>query len=158
MKEQPAVQALERVRPLAPPDGTIPLGGLAARIADPIPAFSAAAAELTNPFPSSPESIGRGKYVYTIHCALCHGANGLAENEVTPPPLLQRLKMRGDDERVPGENMIPVTLENTPAYEDGFLFTKIRYGRPVMPGYAQIPPDDRWHVVNYLRSLFPRED
>jgi mono/diheme cytochrome c family protein len=40
-----------------------------------------------------------------------------------------------------------------PAYPDGFLFTKIRYGKPGMPGYPQIPPEDRWHVVNYLRTL-----
>jgi hypothetical protein len=49
--------------------------------------------------------------------------------------------------------MPPVPLMAVPAYTDGFLFTKIRYGKPGMPGYPQIEARDRWHVVNYLRTL-----
>ncbi len=40
MKEQPAVQALEDTQPLAPPAGTIPVGGLEPRIDSPVPAFT----------------------------------------------------------------------------------------------------------------------
>jgi len=52
--------------------------------------------------------------------------------------------------------MPPPPLQAVPGYPDGFLFTKIRYGKPGMPGYPQIPAEDRWHVVNYLRKLMPR--
>jgi mono/diheme cytochrome c family protein len=57
--------------------------------------------------------------------------------------------------RMAQSGMPPVALMAVPAYSDGFLFTKIRYGKPGMPGYPQITPEDRWHVVNYLRKLIP---
>ncbi|MCZ6571121.1 MAG: hypothetical protein O7B23_13265, partial [Deltaproteobacteria bacterium] len=49
MKEQPAVQALEGVQPLMPPEGTVPVGGIEPRIDSPVPAFSPQAQALVNP-------------------------------------------------------------------------------------------------------------
>jgi len=145
MKEQVAVQALEGVKPLPPPPGTIPLGGIEPRIDSPVPAFSPQAMQLANPVQATPESIERGKYVYNIHCSLCHGEDGRANLQTTP--VAQRLAKNG---------MVPPSLAAVPGYTDGFLFTKIRYGKPQMPGYPQIPPADRWHVVNYLRTLIQK--
>ncbi len=144
MKEQPAVQALESVRPLEPPAGTIPFGGIEPRIDFAVPAFAPEAQALVNPMPASEQSVVRGKYVYEIYCDVCHGADGMAN---PPSPVAQKLASGG----------MPVPpLAAVPGYSDGFLFTKIRYGKPGMPGYPQIPPQDRWHVVNYLRTLIPR--
>jgi hypothetical protein len=36
---------------------------------------------------------------------------------------------------------------------DGHIYTTIRYGRRRMPGYARIPSEDRWDIVNYIRYL-----
>jgi len=150
MKNQPAVQALESgpalhpSQPLRPPAGTIPLGGIEPRINSPVPAFMPQAAALVNPIPRSPESAQRGKYVYDIYCKVCHGADGLAKLDELP--VAKKLGQFGAQ---------PVPLRTTPGFTDGFLFTKIRYGKPLMPGYPQIPAQDRWHVVNYLRTLFP---
>ncbi len=157
MKEQPAVQALEGTEkrvPFSPPPGTIPLGGIEPRTdlnLAPVPAFMPEAMALVNPIQSTPESVERGKYVYEIYCSVCHGADGMANLETTP--VAKRLTFRGDQPRQPGEGMTPPPLQAVPAYTDGFLFTKIRYGKPQMPGYPQIPAEDRWHVVNYLRTL-----
>jgi mono/diheme cytochrome c family protein len=150
MKEQPAVQALESgpklhpSQPLRPPAGTIPLGGMEPRIASPLPAFTPEARALPNPIPNTPESQKRGKYVYDIYCKVCHGADGMAKQDALP--VAQRLAKFG---------AAPVPLVTVRGYTDGFLFTKIRYGKPLMPAYPQIPAQDRWHVVNYLRTLFP---
>jgi mono/diheme cytochrome c family protein len=151
MKEQPAVQAQEGVRPLSPPPGTIPFGGIEPRIDSPVPAFMPEAMSLVNPIKSTPQSVERGKYVFEIYCATCHGLDGMANLETTP--VAKRLSFRGDQQRPAGEGMTPPPLQAVPAYTDGFLFTKIRYGKPQMPGYPQIPAEDRWHVVNYLRTL-----
>ena len=164
MKEQPAVQALEGTQviqdallptpPLSPPPGTIPLGGIEPRsdlAVAPVPAFMPDAMAIVNPIKSTPESVARGKYVYEIYCATCHGLDGMANQETTP--VAKRLTYRGDQLRQAGEGMTPPPLQAVPAYTDGFLFTKIRYGKPQMPGYPQIPAQDRWHVVNYLRTL-----
>jgi mono/diheme cytochrome c family protein len=157
MKEQPAVQALEGTedrQPLTPPPGTIPLGGIEPRFdlnVMPVPAFTPEAMALVNPIKTSDASVARGKYVYDIYCSVCHGMDGMANLETTP--VAKRLTFRGDQPRQSGEAMTPPPLQAVPAYTDGFLFTKIRYGKPQMPGYPQIPAEDRWHVVNYLRTL-----
>ena len=142
MKEQPAVQALEGVQPLVPPDGTVPVGGIEPRIDSPVPAFSPQAQALVNPVRATKTSVERGKQVYTVYCSVCHGADGMSNPA-------QNLVAR----RFAEGGMPPTPLLAVPAYSDGFLFTKIRYGKPGMPGYPQIPPEDRWHVVNYLRTL-----
>ena len=142
MKQQPAVQALEGQQPFEPPAGTIPMGGLEPRIDSPVPAFMPEAMGLQNPIPTSEASIARGMQVYAINCTVCHGADGMSS--LTDIPVAKWLSESG---------MPPPPLQAVPAYTDGFLFTKIRYGKPGMPGYPQIPPEDRWHVVNYLRTL-----
>lgn len=146
MKEQPAIQALEGVQPLVPPEHTVPLGGIEPRIDFPVPAFSPDAMKLVNPIPTDAASVARGKYVFDIYCSVCHGMDGMAD--LAQLPVARRLAESG---------MPPTPLMAVPAYPDGFLFTKIRYGKPGMPGYPQIPPRDRWHVVNYLRTLIPRK-
>ncbi len=147
MKEQPAVQALE-AEPFAPPEGTVPVGGYTIRIAEDNPLFvnpmhAAEARALVNPIRASEESIARGKEVYTNFCAVCHADDGMASPASSP--LARRLAESGAP---------PFPLSTTVAYTDGQIFTKILYGKPLMPGYPQISPEDRWHTVNYLRTLF----
>ncbi|MFQ5697454.1 MAG: c-type cytochrome [Myxococcota bacterium] len=146
MKRQPAIQALEGVAPLVPPEHTVPLGGIEPRIDFPVPAFSPDAMSLVNPVPADTASVARGKTVFDIYCSVCHGPDGMANQASLP--VARRLAESG---------MPPIPLLAVPAYTDGFLFTKIRYGKPGMPGYPQIPPRDRWNVVNYLRTLIPRK-
>jgi mono/diheme cytochrome c family protein len=145
MKRQPAIQAFEGVEPLMPPEGTIPLGGMEPRIDHPAPAFTPEAMTLPNPIVTSEVSVARGKEVYKIYCLVCHGADGMANVE-------QNIVAK----RMAEGGMPPLPLVAVPAYTDGFIFTKIRYGKPGMPGYPQIPAEDRWHVVNYLRVLMPK--
>ncbi len=145
MKEQPAVQAFENAEPLSPPEGTIPLGGIEPRIDSPAPAFMPQAMTLQNPVPATAKSVARGKGVYEVYCIVCHGPDGMSDLQKIP--VAARLSESG---------MPPPPLMAVPAYTDGFLFTKIRYGKPGMPGYPQITPEDRWHVVNYLRTLIKR--
>ena len=144
MKDQPARQALEDVQPLVPPAGTIPVGGIEPRVpaAFPMPIFSPQAMVLQNPVSASSHSLERGKYMYGVYCAVCHGADGMAKLDENP--VAKRLAESGAQ---------PFPLANIAAYTDGQLFTKIRYGKPLMPGYPQIGSEDRWHVVNYLRAL-----
>jgi mono/diheme cytochrome c family protein len=143
MKEQPAVQALEGPgAPLVPPDLTIPVGGLEPRIDFPAPAFHPAAQQLVNPVARTPESLARGEFLYGVYCSVCHGKDGMSNQAQLP--VARRLSESG---------MPPIPLMAVPAYSDGFLFTKIRYGKPGMPAYPQIAPEDRWHIVNYLRTL-----
>jgi len=44
--------------------------------------------------------------------------------------------------------------DRTIARSDGYLYGMIRVGRALMPAYGhQIGHYDRWHIVNYVRTL-----
>ena len=148
MKNGPAVQTYAE-KPFDPPEGTIPAGGMPERITADNPMFATPmyapeVRDLKNPFPSTPESVARGKHEFETYCAVCHGEDGMAAQ--TPEhPVTVKLGANGAP---------PFPLAATPSYTDGMLFTKIRYGKPLMPGYPQIAPEDRWHIINYIRTLF----
>ncbi|MCP4002972.1 MAG: hypothetical protein GY725_02130 [bacterium] len=150
MKEQPALQAQEGIQPLMPPEGTVPVGGIAPRITGShpmaaMPMFAPEVKDLANPVAADAASIARGEKMYGIYCELCHADDGMASPDKTP--IAGLLAKSGAP---------PFPLSTTVAYSDGQLYTKIRYGKPLMPGYPQIPSDDRWHIVNYLRTLFKK--
>lgn len=145
MKNGPAVQALAE-RPFMPPEGTIPAGGMAPRLpADyPMPLQAPEGRALVNPIEATEESIARGKHEYEISCAVCHGADGLSIPGPQNPVALKLIQ----------NGAVVFPLAGIPAYTDGMIFYKIWYGKPNMPGYPQIPEADRWHIINYLRTLF----
>lgn len=150
MKNEPAVQTLEE-RPIAPPDGVIPAGGTPTRLLDDDPMLAAGTPmyapqvhDLRNPIEATPESIARGKHEYETYCAVCHGQDGMAA-QAPENPVAMKLGANGAP---------PFPLVATPGYTDGMLYTKIRYGKPLMPAYPQISAEDRWHIINYLRTLF----
>ena len=148
MKDGPAVQALE-LRPFDPPDGTVPVDGNPAHIAADNPMFATPmyapeVRDLKNPIPSSEASIARGKHEYETYCAVCHGEDGMA-SQTPDHPVAMKLGANGAP---------PFPLAAIPSYTDGMLYTKIRYGKPLMPGYPQISHEDRWHIINYLRTKF----
>jgi mono/diheme cytochrome c family protein len=93
---------------------------------------------LVNPVPATAESLARGKQMYERGCVPCHGVNADGQGPVTA-------------KGIPPWSLVAPHVGN---YSDGFLYSIIRVGRGLMPGYAhQITHFDRWHVVNYLRSL-----
>lgn len=98
-----------------------------------------------NPVASSPESIEKGKELYLErtkgNCAFCHGETG-AGNEAN----LARLRRKPAD-LTNKERMAKVT--------DGELFWKISKGiNGIMPaGERRMNEEERWHVVNYIRTL-----
>ena len=99
-----------------------------------------------NPVPSTPESIAKGKELYFErtkgNCVFCHGDTG-AGNEANLPQLRRK----------------PADLtkkERMTAMTDGELFWKISKGiTGIMPAgeNRMKDPEERWHVVNYIRTL-----
>jgi mono/diheme cytochrome c family protein len=150
MKEQPAIQPLENRAPWEPPEHTIPAGDSLLRLPpdDEMllagnPLNSPVGRMFRNPVASSPESIARGRHMFMVNCAVCHGPEGMPiPSEV---PVAARLMAVG---------ALPLPLASSVAYTDGQLFTKITYGKPNMPPYPQILEQDRWHIVNFMRSKF----
>ena len=90
----------------------------------------------TNPTTPTADSITRGRVLYEVYCAVCHGKEGNAGTPVTlrgmPAPPIQFL---------------------LPVLSDAHLYNKIRLGGPIMPAYGfQTSQGDRWDMVNYMKS------
>jgi mono/diheme cytochrome c family protein len=94
----------------------------------PVPAADAAK---KNPVKSDAASIAAGKTSYTTYCKSCHGVDGK--------------KLTNAD----------LTGAAFKAETDGSVFYKINTGKGGMPSYKTKLADDedRWSVVNYLRTL-----
>ncbi len=98
-----------------------------------------------NPVASSPESIAKGKELYLArdkgNCIFCHGDAG-SGNEAN----LARLRRKPAD---------LTNKERMTAMTDGELFWKVSKGiTGIMPaGERRMSEEERWHVVNYIRTL-----
>lgn len=92
------------------------------------------------PFPVTKEVLERGRERYDIFCAPCHSRVGDGNGFVPS---------RGFARRPPSYH-IP-RLEKAPL---GYFYDVITNGFGIMPDYAsQIPPQDRWDIVAYIRAL-----
>jgi hypothetical protein len=148
MKRQPAVQAYEdmdfhgRSHGFTPPEGTVPIDGGEAPVSN---VLDAASDHLVNTHPMSLASLENGTLQFQRFCAPCHGAGGLGDGAVSMTGALQG----------PFAAVLPVAGPGSIAKvrSDGHIYTTIRYGRRRMPGYARIPSEDRWDIVNYIRYL-----
>jgi mono/diheme cytochrome c family protein len=98
-----------------------------------------------NSVASSPESVAKGKELYLErtkgNCVFCHGENG-AGNEANLPKLRRKPADISNKERMT-------------AMTDGELFWKISKGiNGIMPaGEKRLTEEERWNVVNYIRTL-----
>lgn len=98
-----------------------------------------------NPVASSAESIEKGKTLYFErtkgNCVFCHGDTG-SGNEANFPKLRRKPADLTNKERMT-------------AMTDGEVFWKVTKGiNMIMPaGEKRMSEEERWHVVNYIRTL-----
>jgi cytochrome c len=98
------------------------------------------AAKLKSPIPFTKKSIARGRGMYARLCVACHGADGKATVDVVANAT---------------DLTTPKAWKN--GYTEGEIFRSIRDGLgSSMPAFnTQISQDDMWHIVNFVRSLWP---
>lgn len=95
-----------------------------------------------NPVPRTAESVATGKKLAEQSCAPCHGAGGKGDG-----PAAATLQPKPAD----------WTSKVVQDQSDGELFWKITTGNPPMPPWQSLPEKDRWHLVNFIRSLAPKK-
>jgi mono/diheme cytochrome c family protein len=92
------------------------------------------------PFPVTKEVLDRGRERYNIYCAPCHSLVGDGNGFIPS---------RGFARKPPSYHI--VRLQKAPL---GYFYDVITNGFGIMPDYAsQIPPQDRWNIVAYVRAL-----
>ncbi|MGH9969097.1 MAG: c-type cytochrome [Pyrinomonadaceae bacterium] len=98
-----------------------------------------------NPVEANEESIAKGKDLFMTrtkgNCIFCHGETGA-----------------GNKENLPRLRRVPADLSDAkrmPKLSDGEIFWKITRGIPgIMPSREkQLTEEERWHVVNFVRTL-----
>lgn len=92
------------------------------------------------------QSVQRGRERYDIYCAPCHGLAGNGDGMVA----------RRADATQQGTWVPPTSLHDALALSrsEGHLFNTITSGIRTMPAYGpQIPVEDRWAIVSYVRAL-----
>lgn len=104
----------------------------------------------TFPAPVDKAMIERGRERFGIYCAVCHGLAGYGDG---PNALrAEELMMAGE----PSSWAPPTSLHTDTVVErpDGHLFNTITNGIRTMPPYGpQMPIEDRWAIVAYVRAL-----
>ena len=94
--------------------------------------------EVTDPRAPSDKRLARGKYLYENFCLICHGEKGLADGPLipkfpSPPPFSSRKVSR---------------------YSEGRIFYVITRGYGNMPSHsAQLKAEDRWDIIQYVKTL-----
>ena len=98
---------------------------------------SPATAEKQNPVKPTAESLAKGKKMYVIDCAMCHGEKGDGKGDM---------------------DMKNVTDFTNPdvqkAHTDGEWFNIIRKGKGEMPPEGdRVKNEEVWNIVNYIRAF-----
>jgi mono/diheme cytochrome c family protein len=96
-------------------------------------------AQKKNPVAATESSLAAGQKIYAKICLMCHGKTGDADG----PAVIEL-------------NIHPAKLSDPKlaTEPDGSLFWKITTGKKPMPAFGKrISETDRWHLVNYIRTL-----
>ena len=93
----------------------------------------------TEPLAATPNSVARGKTLFGIHCALCHGLDAKGDGKLsgffTPKPK-------------------DLTSAAVQGLSDQQIYMVITNGFGPMPSLAEnLSRTERWDVINYVRTL-----
>ena len=114
----------------------------------PTPPVPLTARFLSNPTPDTPATVARGKALYQVNCAICHGIVGKGDG-----PAAFTLVPR------------PVNLQlHVPLHAPGEVLYWISSGIPgtAMPAWQDVDPasgkpklseEDRWSIIRYVQAL-----
>ena len=97
------------------------------------------AVKMKNPIKADDNAIKEGKGLYGQHCKSCHGAKGKGDGTKA-----EKLDISCGD----------FSSDDIAKTSDGELYWKTTEGRKPMPSFKdKLSDNERWTVINYVRSL-----
>ena len=105
--------------------------------------LKATAEIINNPYPITTAGLEKGKSLYNIYCAICHGEKGDGGGYL----------LRDDGGKYPVQpaNFL---LDEFLTASNGRYYHSIMYGKNLMAGYSdKLSYEERWQVIHYIRSL-----
>lgn len=134
------------------PPRSIPVQGIPTQVAT-----IEEADKLANPVPVSEKSLARGRTLFRIVCAACHGLYGQGVDNPTDSPVAELMG---------AANLTTEYVQQQ--LTEGWIFGTITFGSvsTLMPAYGvpqgdvgsnDLTPEERWDVVNYVRNGLAKE-
>jgi len=114
-----------------------------ANIAEKVVDQEKAGTELINPIEPTDENLAEGKRQYDIFCADCHGFDAKGNGHLYAAKLFPA-KPR---------DLTESYVQDMPDGTIFFIITEGSLSGLMGPHGVQIAPEDRWKIVNYLRSI-----
>jgi outer membrane protein OmpA-like peptidoglycan-associated protein len=103
----------------------------------------AMAAITSNPFPATKSGVAKGKELYDVNCAICHGEKGDGNGYLWRDG-------EGPYPNKPANFMDPEIAGSS----EGRYYHAIMRGKGVMGAYAdKLSFEERWNVIHYIRSM-----
>lgn len=141
MMNQPSIKPQEGIMTVFPRH-SVPVDGYPTKVAN-----RDEAKPLKNPIPLTEASLKKGKTLFKIICAACHGLTGKADSPVSP--------------KIGAINLTESYVQDF--LTEGWIFGTISFGSAIMPAYGvptarednrganDLTVEERWHIVNYVK-------
>ena len=99
--------------------------------------------QLANPLAYDDDSVAKGKKLFNIFCSICHGETGAGDGHLYTSGLFPAKPT----------SLIESYVQNKPDGEIYYVITAGSISGLMGPHGTQVTPDERWMIINYLRSL-----
>jgi|FLOH01.1.fsa_nt_gi mono/diheme cytochrome c family protein len=123
--------------------GNMPFPYATASITDRAVNQTLAGKQLENPIIYNDETVAIGKNLYNIYCKVCHGETAAGDGNLYTSGLFPAKPT----------SLVDTYVQAKPDGEIYYVITAGSISGLMGPHGAQVTPDERWMIINYLRSL-----
>lgn len=123
--------------------GNMPFPYAISSVADRAANQTLAGIQLVNLVEYNDESIAMGKDLYNMYCKICHGESAAGDGHLFTSGLFPAKPT----------SLVDSYVQNKPDGEIYFVITAGSMSGLMGPHGLQVTPDERWMIINYIRSL-----